>query len=192
MVVSFRRRVRALHSSRLRPGALSPWSSPLEDVTTSITIVPSAKMKVQKMFKITTRRSDESNGVFLSIPILCVNNVLPAGSLVFSIVKEGRLEEFMTLLRDGGASIRDHDEYGASLLHVGTYLFTGQCHVVFYANSLRQVRNGAASYVSASDRMGRRCGLCREHSWSPRSFRQLHVCWRSVHPDGLSVPRDTS
>ena len=78
-------------------------------------------MKVRQILKITTRRSDEGHGVFLSIPVLWVNNVVPADSPVFSVVKEGRLEEFMELLQDGRASLRDHDEYGASLLHVSIF-----------------------------------------------------------------------
>ena len=121
MVVSSRCRVRALNYSRVDAGVPSSWQSPVEDVTTSITIIPSAEMKVRQILKITTRRSDEGHGVFLSIPVLWVNNVVPADSPVFSVVKEGRLEEFMELLQDGRASLRDHDEYGASLLHVSIF-----------------------------------------------------------------------
>lgn len=132
MIVYSRRRVRALNYGRMGAGHSSSWSSPLEDVTTSITILPSADTKVQEIFKLTTRRSDETHGVFVSIPVLCVNNVLPDGSPVFSIVKEGRLDDFMALLRDGEASIRDHDEYGASLLHVSV---TCSHHPMSYRDS---------------------------------------------------------
>lgn len=46
------------------------------------------------------------------------NPILPMNSLVFTLVSEGRFDEFRQLLADGKASVRDHDEYGVSLLHV--------------------------------------------------------------------------
>ena len=97
-----------------------PWlPSAIEEVTTRISFIPSRQKTPQQMFRITTCQSFTDNGVFSSIPHLEVNRVLPAGSPVFTIVKEGRLADFLALLKDGYASVRDHDEYGASLLHVG-------------------------------------------------------------------------
>lgn len=173
MIVFCRRMGRGQNYGRVGAGHSSSRSSPLEDFITSITIIPSAQMKIKQMFKLTTRRSDERHGVFVSIPVLCVNNILPAGSPVFSIVQEGRLDEFMALLRDGGASIRDHDEYGASLLHVSGLVLTAQCHMVTSADGLPQVRSHGvtASYVSVSYRIRGRHGLCRALVWSGRLHR---------------------
>ena len=70
------------------------------------------------MFRITSHQSYGHTSVVSSIPMLNVNRVLPASAPVFSIVQEGRLHEFKALLRDRKATIRDYDEYGASLLHV--------------------------------------------------------------------------
>ena len=53
-----------------------------------------------------------------SISSLTVNRVLPAVSRIFRLVEEGRIVEFQEMLREGQASLRDHDEYGASLLFV--------------------------------------------------------------------------
>jgi hypothetical protein len=58
-----------------------------------------------------------------------VNNVLPAASPVFSIVRNGQLKEFQTLLREGKASLRDQDEFGASLLFVSTLVRLGRIAV---------------------------------------------------------------
>ena len=97
-----------------------PWlPSAMEEVTTRISFIPSRQKTPQQMFRITTCQYFTDNGTFSSIPHLEVNRVLPAGSLVFLIVEEGRLDDFIALLKDGYASVRDHDEYGASLLHVG-------------------------------------------------------------------------
>ena len=51
-------------------------------------------------------------------PIFSINNVLKAGSKVFRVVFNGDVEELKRMFEEGEASIRDHDEYGASLLHV--------------------------------------------------------------------------
>ncbi|RSL60928.1 hypothetical protein CEP53_005296 [Fusarium sp. AF-6] len=51
-----------------------------------------------------------------SISRLQVHRVLPAGSLVFELVRRGDIQGLKEMLQDGKASLRDHDEYGASLL----------------------------------------------------------------------------
>lgn len=51
---------------------------------------------------------------------LAVNRVIPAGSRVFTLVLEGRLQELREMFARGEASIRDHDEEGASLLMVSS------------------------------------------------------------------------
>jgi hypothetical protein len=88
-----------------------------EETTTSISLVPRLAHSRQA-FTLSSRKSTGYHGVFSSIPQLAINRILPADSPVFSMVSKGRLDEFQTLLREGEASLRDHDEYGASLLHV--------------------------------------------------------------------------
>lgn len=65
------------------------------------------------------RNHNPDDGVFSSITVFDVNRVLPARYPIFSIVRERRFDDFIALFRDGKASLRDHDEYGASLLRVG-------------------------------------------------------------------------
>ncbi|RMJ04940.1 hypothetical protein CDV36_014390 [Fusarium kuroshium] len=50
-----------------------------------------------------------------------VNRVLPVGSLVFELVEAGDLQGLKEMLQSGRASLRDHDEYGASLLFYSVY-----------------------------------------------------------------------
>ena len=91
---------------------------PTEESTTGVYFIPTKQQRAQQMFRITSHQSYGYTSVVSSIPMLDVNRVLPASAPVFSIVQEGRLHEFKALLRSNRASIRDHDEYGASLLHV--------------------------------------------------------------------------
>lgn len=72
-----------------------------------------------KMFTL----SVQSRGRTSSIPRFSVNCVLPAESPVFDLVRGGHMQEFLQMLQSGTASIRDHDEYGASLLHVSILVF---------------------------------------------------------------------
>ena len=87
------------------------------EVTTSVSLV-SRRREARHGVKISIRQTHGYGGVFLSIPHLLIHNVLPASAPVFSIVREGRLDEFKALLQEGKASLRDHDEYGGSLLFV--------------------------------------------------------------------------
>ncbi|KAI0902062.1 ankyrin [Annulohypoxylon nitens] len=61
------------------------------------------------------QRETELN-VRSSISQLAVNRILPWGSRVFQVIKDGDLCELQRMLNDGEASLRDHDEHGASLL----------------------------------------------------------------------------
>ncbi|KAK3902849.1 hypothetical protein C8A05DRAFT_33423 [Staphylotrichum tortipilum] len=71
------------------------------------------------MFKATITQQAFRDGAFSSsIPRLQVNLVLPRDSLVFQLVQKGRVVEFEALLREGKASLRDHDDLGNSLLSV--------------------------------------------------------------------------
>lgn len=51
---------------------------------------------------------------------LVVNRVVPAGSRVFDVVRQGQLQELLEMIQRGEASLKDHDEYGASLLMVSS------------------------------------------------------------------------
>ena len=88
-----------------------------EEVTTTVSLV-AAHFQARRAIKLRVRQTYNYDGLFSAIPDLMVYNVLPANSPVFDIVREGRLQEFQALLRDGKASLRDQDEYGASLLFV--------------------------------------------------------------------------
>jgi hypothetical protein len=88
-----------------------------EEVTTSVSLLL-AHAQARRAIKVRVRQTYNDNGVFSAIPHLMVYNILSANSPVFDIVRRGRLQEFQALLRDGKASLRDQDEYGASLLFV--------------------------------------------------------------------------
>ncbi|KAL8354273.1 hypothetical protein RB601_003907 [Gaeumannomyces tritici] len=85
------------------------------DCITKLTFLPHNSSEF-KILVASTLQRHMPGGAILSISRLEVNRVLPASSEVFRVVKEGRLEDFKTMLYTGSASIRDHDEYGASLL----------------------------------------------------------------------------
>ncbi len=57
-----------------------------------------------------------------SMSYLEVCRVQPAGSPIFRLVREGRLQELRKMLQRGKASLRDHDENGRSLLFVSNLL----------------------------------------------------------------------
>lgn len=103
-----------------------------------------------KMFTL----SVQSRGRTSSIPRFSVNFIRPVGSPVFELVLEGRVEEFLQMLQSGTASVRDHDEYGASLLHVSTLTFQAVLrHTVFPEilsdNSFYKVRGDGAAARNA-------------------------------------------
>lgn len=115
----------------------------IEDFIAKVTYFPGDRKRTGKrtgnrtatrtgsMFTATVRQQTLRHGGFFSIPRLQANFVLPSDSLVFQLVQEGRLAEFEALLRQGKASLRDHDELGNSLLAVSliappaSFLFEG-------------------------------------------------------------------
>lgn len=60
------------------------------------------------------------NSYSRSISHLAINRVLPYGSLVFQLVEQGKLQELREGLQRGEFTLRDHDEYGSSLLCYST------------------------------------------------------------------------
>ncbi|KAF2251513.1 ankyrin [Trematosphaeria pertusa] len=71
----------------------------------------------QAMLAVSVSQGQLLRGSFSSIPRLSVNNVLPVGSLVFKLAENGRIEDLVSLVAAGKASLRDHDTEGQSLLH---------------------------------------------------------------------------
>ena len=120
----------------LQPRSGSPADMEEEEVTTSVTLT-SGRSQARRAMKLDIRQTHSHDGVFSAIPHLLVYNVLPADSPVFSIVQGGRLREFQALLREGKASLRDQDEYGASLLFV-SLPFYRHCEI---ANRIAQYAN---------------------------------------------------
>ncbi|EMT71109.1 hypothetical protein NOF04DRAFT_13591 [Fusarium oxysporum II5] len=62
-----------------------------------------------------------------SIPRISICRIVPNDSLVFTLVKQGSLKEFMTMLQEGKASLRDHDEQGMPLLHYAATASVEMC-----------------------------------------------------------------
>ena len=88
-----------------------------EEIMASVSLIPALQQST-KMVTIAEMQYRVGQGTFISVPRLCVNNIRPASSPVFEAVAKGRMDEFLAILRSGQASLRDHDEYGASLLMV--------------------------------------------------------------------------
>ncbi|KAI3324204.1 hypothetical protein HD806DRAFT_494427 [Xylariaceae sp. AK1471] len=91
------------------------------DYTMLFTFIPDHRHRQDlNMVVASTVQEEFPNSSVASISRLMVNRVLPAKSWVFQLVREGRLQELQELLKNGEASLRDHDEYGASLLFYAT------------------------------------------------------------------------
>ena len=91
------------------------------ELTMTVSFLPNDAGKFHMLVASTLQQEISRCSVY-SISRLCVNRVLPADSYVFDVVREGQLDELKRMLREGEASIRDHDEYGASLLFVSTLI----------------------------------------------------------------------
>lgn len=107
-----------------------------EEVMTSVSLV-SGLSQARHAIKVNIRQTHSYNGVFSAIPQLLVYNIRSAGSPVFSIVQQGKLQEFQVLLREGEVSLRDQDEYGASLLFVSVIVYLNHANInriIQYAN----------------------------------------------------------
>ncbi|KAL2210407.1 hypothetical protein CC79DRAFT_1365801 [Sarocladium strictum] len=68
-------------------------------------------------FRVSVTQGELFNYCLQSIPEMCFNPTMPSDSRVFRVVKEGRIDEFRAMLRDGETSTRVHDEKGRSLLY---------------------------------------------------------------------------
>lgn len=94
-----------------------PTGRHYDEFTAVVSFLPK-KRKSSKTFTFSVHQRAFTNGVFSSIPGLCINNILPADSRIFTVVKQGNMVELQQMLRGGKASMRDYDEDGASLLFV--------------------------------------------------------------------------
>ncbi|KAH8903591.1 ankyrin [Coniochaeta sp. PMI_546] len=73
------------------------------------------------LLSIAVRQGQILSGSFLSIPRVLLSNIIPYGSLVFHIARYGQVEELMSLVAEGKASLHDRDTYGWSVLHYAAY-----------------------------------------------------------------------
>jgi len=104
-------------TSRWRNPNSAPDTS--EDFRLQINFAPRPSSKAQG-FRATVKQYHGEWGTFQTVPRLCFNNIIPASSPIFQVVQEGRFEKFKEMLMLGEASLRDHDEFGASLLFVSS------------------------------------------------------------------------
>ncbi|RWA07939.1 hypothetical protein EKO27_g7150 [Xylaria grammica] len=91
-----------------------------ESSTMVLSFLPEDLQQFTMIVASTTQRKMPS-GPAPPISRLAVNRVLPAGSRVFNVVEKGLLQELQAMLRNNEATLRDHDEYGASLLFYAIY-----------------------------------------------------------------------
>lgn len=112
-----KRRMSALPDASVPPESMDVVDKEAE---TRICFVPRSELPRQG-FQAIMRQYSDDRGTFNTVPRLLVNNILPLGSRVFSLVRYGRVSEFQEMLRLGTASLRDQDEFGASLLFVSYY-----------------------------------------------------------------------
>ncbi|KAI9154913.1 Palmitoyltransferase akr1 [Paramyrothecium foliicola] len=85
------------------------------DYNMSAVLMPHNTDKYQ-MIITSTIQQELQRGVISSISSLSVNRVIPEGSPIFKVVELGNLKILKKMLAAGEASLRDHDEHGASLL----------------------------------------------------------------------------
>jgi len=128
-------------------GPSSSSSGNLEDFIATVTFVPFNYDRLH-MIRAYIDQQSVFGGTRLQIPRLEINRTLPAESIVFATVKEGQIEELKSLLRDGKASLRDHDQSGAPLLFVGFHNVNARTVVkLTWLRELRTVRYSAARNV---------------------------------------------
>ena len=73
------------------------------------------------MFSVSLSQGQLFDRSIQSIPRISVCRIIPNDSPVFDLVKRGLLDDFRSLLQEGKASLRDHDEQGMPLLHVSLH-----------------------------------------------------------------------
>ncbi|KAH7197902.1 uncharacterized protein B0J16DRAFT_329304 [Fusarium flagelliforme] len=113
--VSFRflKRKRTRFATNLKSSTTSNEGH-LTDYIMSLTFLPDNRSHHMLVASVVT--NEVIAGSVSSISRLQVNRVLPRQSPVFTLVKQGRVQDLLRMLQNGEASLRDHDERGASLL----------------------------------------------------------------------------
>ncbi|KAF4445996.1 hypothetical protein F53441_10302 [Fusarium austroafricanum] len=109
-----RKRKRTILQGNDRSTAISSQGI-LTDYKMSMSFLPNGEGNQHMLVASLIQREVVPGGV-TSISRLQVNRVLPDDSPVFKLVKEGKLQDLLRMLQNGEASLRDHDERGASLL----------------------------------------------------------------------------
>lgn len=89
------------------------------DDTIVVSFLPRRGTKAQ-MLTVTVSRQAFANAYSFAIAHISANNIIPNDSHVFKVVEEGRTLEFQQMLREGKASLRDHDELGRPLVYVSS------------------------------------------------------------------------
>ncbi|KAI1261938.1 hypothetical protein F5Y18DRAFT_440103 [Xylariaceae sp. FL1019] len=89
------------------------------DCKLTVTFLPNNRTQFNMLVASTVRQIAFGRTIH-SISSLAVNRVLPCTSKVFQVVDRGEVQDLEEMLRRGEASLRDHDEYGASLLFYST------------------------------------------------------------------------
>ncbi|KAG5789072.1 hypothetical protein H9Q69_011860 [Fusarium xylarioides] len=79
------------------------------------------------MFSVSLSQGQLFDRSIQSIPRISVCRIVPNDSTVFTLVKQGSLKEFITMLQEGKASLRDHDEQGMPLLHYAATASVEMC-----------------------------------------------------------------
>jgi len=69
-------------------------------------------------FQATFRHHYSQQGTLQAIPRLSYSKILPNHIPVFQVVRDGQLKELKEMLMLGEVSLRDHDQFSASLLFV--------------------------------------------------------------------------
>ncbi|KAI1213181.1 ankyrin [Annulohypoxylon truncatum] len=121
------------------------------------------------MWVASTFQRETDLGAISSISRLSVNRVLPYGSRVFKVVEDGDLRELQRMLQNGKASLRDHDEYGASLL--------------FYSMLQPQMCKFLVEKGLDVDHVS---GLCDGHKPYTKCALQIHPSDFEINPDKLT------
>ncbi|KAI0552308.1 ankyrin repeat-containing domain protein [Xylaria curta] len=88
--------------------------------TTVLSFIPQDPRQFAMIVASATQRRTAKESI-TPISRLTVNRVLPVGSRIFTVVRNGLLQELQAMLQEGKATLRDHDEYGASLLFYAAY-----------------------------------------------------------------------
>ncbi|KAI1454940.1 hypothetical protein F4805DRAFT_438037 [Annulohypoxylon moriforme] len=89
------------------------------DYSITLTFFPKDPL-ISHMLVASTFQYEIERGVASSISRLDVNRVVPSTSRAFKVVRQENLRELRRMLQYGEASLRDHDEGGASLLFYST------------------------------------------------------------------------